>query len=207
MVGSCAAVALGTAEAAWTSFADTATPDRALVFVTTVNCGANGTGFFDWIKADPDRTAGMASFMEGIYGPQGPKIASGYPFGRFETLIDIGSGNGHILAEILTKHPQLRGALFDLPPTVEVARAFLSQRELTDRCEVFGGDFFDAVPSGYDAYRIKSCLHDWNDSKAVEILQRCRDAMPAHGCVLIVEIVLGPGRPIGHPHRLIDLHR
>jgi hypothetical protein len=165
----------------------------------------NGTGFFDWIKADPDRTAGMASFMGGIYGPQGPKIASGYPFGRFETLIDIGGGNGHILAEILTKHPQLRGALFDLPPTAEVARAFLSQRELTDRCEVFGGDFFDAVPSGYDAYMIKSCLHDWNDSKAVEILQRCRDAMPAHGRVLIVEIVLGPGRPIGHPHRLIDL--
>ena len=32
-----------------------------------------------------------------------------------------------------------------------------------------------------------------------------RDAMPRHGRVLIVEIVLGPGRPIGHPHRLIDL--
>ncbi len=165
----------------------------------------NGTGFFDWIKADPERTAGMASFMGGIYGPQGPKIAAGYPFDRFETLIDIGGGNGHILAELLAKHPQLNGALFDLPPTAEVARDFLSQRELMDRWEVLDGDFFDAVPSGYDAYLIKSCLHDWNDDKAIEILRRCHDAMPTHGHVLIVEIVLGPGRPIGHPHRLIDL--
>jgi len=165
----------------------------------------NGRGFFDWIKADGGRSAAMAAFMGGIYGPQGPRIASGYPFGRFETLIDIGGGNGHILAEILAQHPQLRGALFDLPPTAQVARHFLAERQLTARCEVFDGDFFVAVPGGYEAYMLKSCLHDWNDQKAVEILQRCRDAMPPHGRVLIVEIVLGPGRPIGHPHRLIDL--
>jgi hypothetical protein len=40
VVVSCAAVALGTTEAAWTSCTGTSTPDRALVFVTTVNCGA-----------------------------------------------------------------------------------------------------------------------------------------------------------------------
>ena len=165
----------------------------------------HGMGFFDWLKADPDRSAAMASFMGGIYGPQGPKIATGYAFGRFETLIDIGGGNGHILAEILDQHPQLRGALFDLPPTADVARSFLSKRQLAARWEVFEGDFFTAVPSDYDAYMIKSCLHDWNDTKAIEILQRCREAMPAHGRVLIVEIVLGAGRLIGHPHRLIDL--
>jgi hypothetical protein len=165
----------------------------------------NGMGFFDWVKADASRSAAMASFMGGIYGPQGPRIASGYAFGRFETLMDIGGGNGHILAEILTQHPQLRGALFDLPPTADVARRLLSEGGLTARCEVFGGDFFEAVPRGYDAYMLKSCLHDWNDRKAVEILRRCREAMPEQGRVLIVEIVLGSGRPMEHPHRLIDL--
>jgi O-methyltransferase domain len=165
----------------------------------------NGMGFFDWIKGDPERSAAMASFMGGIYGPQGPKIAAGYPFGRFTTLIDIGGGNGHILAAILAQHPQLRGALFDLPPTANVARGFLAERGFTSRSEVFAGDFFDSVPRGYDAYMLKSCLHDWQDTKAVEILRRCREAMPDHGRLLIVEIVLAPGRSIGHPHRLIDL--
>lgn len=165
----------------------------------------NGMGFFEWIKADAGRSAAMASFMGGIYGPQGPKIAAGYDFGRFSTLIDVGGGNGHVLAAILAEYPQLRGALFDLPPTADVARSFLSERGLAARCEVLAGDFFARVPSGYDAYMLKSCLHDWHDTKAVEILRCCREAMPGHGRVLIVEIVLALGRPIGHPHRLIDL--
>jgi hypothetical protein len=45
----------------------------------------------------------------------------------------------------------------------------------------------------------------FSDRASVEILRRCRDAMPDHGRVLIAEIVLAPGRPICHPHRLIDL--
>src|SRR5262249_53512737 len=115
------------------------------------------------------------------YGPQGPKIAEGYPFGSFSTLIDIGCGSGHVLAAILAKHPQLRGALFDLPPTANVAKQFLAERGLATRCEIFGGDFFDKVPDGYDAYMLKSCLHDWHDVKAIEILRRCGKAMPDHG--------------------------
>jgi len=39
-VVSCAAVSLGTTEAARASFPGTATPDQAMVLVTTVHCGA-----------------------------------------------------------------------------------------------------------------------------------------------------------------------
>jgi hypothetical protein len=143
--------------------------------------------------------------MVGIYGPEGPKIAAGYPFSRFNTLIDIGGGQGHIIAEILQQHPALKGALFDLPPTAEVARHFLADQGLSPRCDVYAGDFFTAVPAGYDAYMIKSVLHDWDDDKAVQILRQCRDAMPSHGRVLVIEIVVHPGQPMGHPHLMIDL--
>jgi hypothetical protein len=85
---------------------------------------ANGVAFFDYIAADPQRSATVGKAMVGIYGPEGPKIAVGYPFGRFNTFIDIGGGQGHIVAEILQQHPALKGALLDLPPTAEVARHF-----------------------------------------------------------------------------------
>jgi hypothetical protein len=166
---------------------------------------ANGVPFFQYIAADPTRSATMGKFMVGIYGAEGPKIAASYPFGRFNTLIDIGGGQGHIIAEILRQHPALKGALFDLPPTADVARTFLAGQDLSHRCEVCAGDFFQAVPAGYDAYVIKSVLHDWDDEKAVQILRHCRDAMPSHGRVLVIEIVVAPGQPMGHPHPMIDL--
>ena len=39
----------------------------------------------------------------------------------------------------------------------------------------------------------------------MQILRQCRDAMPSHGRVLVIEIVVYPGKPMGHPHLMIDL--
>ena len=165
----------------------------------------NGQTFFEHVASDPKRSETMARFMKGIYGPEGPRIAVGFPFGRFGRIIDIGGGQGHILAGILRAHSGVEGAVFDLPGTAEVAQRFLTDHGLADRCRVFAGDVLEAVPSGYDAYFIKSTLHDWDDEKSVQILSNIRSAIPAHGRVLVTEIVLEPGKSIGHPHRLIDL--
>ena len=53
-----------------------------------------------------------------------------------------------------------------------------------------GGSFFDAVPSGGDAYLLKSVIHDWPDAESVEILRACRRSMPAHGRLVLVEQLL-----------------
>lgn len=144
---------------------------------------ANGMTFFQYIAADPKRSELMGKFMTGIYGPEGARIAAGYPFGRFQSLIDIGGAQGHVLVDILRRHPGIKGALFELPRTAEVARQFLSANGFAD-CEVFPGDFLESVPPGFDAYLIKSVLHDWDDEMSVRILRRCREAMPDHGRVL-----------------------
>lgn len=164
----------------------------------------NGTTFFEHIASDPERRSLMGKFMTGIYGPEGTKIAAHFPFGQFRSLIDIGGGQGHVLIEILQRNPAMRGALFELPETATIARAFLGSKGFA-ACEVIAGDFFNSVPPGFDAYFIKSVLHDWTDQCATQILRACRDAMPAHGRVLIAEVVVGQGRPVEHPHRLIDL--
>jgi hypothetical protein len=171
---------------------------------TPAFAAANGMSFFQYIGADPKRSELMGKFMAGIYGPEGAKIASGYPFQRFRSLLDVGGAQGHVLLNILRRHPGIKGALFELPRTAEAARQFLAANGLAD-CEVIAGNFLEAVPPGFDAYFIKSVLHDWDDEKSVRILRHIRDAMPEHGRVLVTEIVVEPGKPVGHPHRLIDL--
>ena len=64
---------------------------------------------------------------------------------------------------------------------------------VADRCQRVGGDFFQAVPAGGDAYLLAQILHDWDDERCVAILTQCRRAMPAHGKLLVVELVLPPG--------------
>lgn len=165
----------------------------------------NGMSFFEHLAADPKRSENMARFMKGVYGLAGPQIAAGFPFSRFARVLDVGGGQGHILAEILRAHPSVHGGVFDLPRTAEVANRFLAAQGLADRCDVIAGDFFAGVPAGWDAYFIKSTLHDWSDEQCVRILRNLRDAMPDHGRVLVAEMLLEPGAPLIHPHRFIDL--
>jgi hypothetical protein len=165
---------------------------------------ANGVPYFEYVASDPQRSERMSKFMAGIYGPEGPRIADGFPFGRFPSLIDVGGAQGHVLADILARHPGVKGALFDLPRTADVARQFLSGKGFA-HCAVLAGDFMQSVPPGYDAYFLKSVLHDWDDATCVRILGNCRDAMRGGARVLIAEIVVEPGKPVGHPYRLIDL--
>jgi len=165
---------------------------------------ANGESFFDYIASDPERSALMGGFMTGIYGSEGAKIAASVPLARFGSLLDVGGGQGHVLIDILQRNPGVRGALFDLPQTAAIARAFLAGKGFA-QCEVLAGDFFESIPSGFDAYFIKSVLHDWDDDSSVRILSNCRKAMPEHSRVLVADIVIQPGKPVRHPHRLIDL--
>jgi hypothetical protein len=58
---------------------------------------------------------------------------------------------------------------------------------------VVGGDFFASAPAGGDAYILKRVLHDWDDERAGAILRNCHRAMPEHGRLLVIELVLPPG--------------
>jgi hypothetical protein len=179
--------------------------DRVLMTGTPAFAEVNGQTVFQYFAANAERSENMARYMKGMYGPEGPRIAAGFPFGQFPRLIDVGGGAGNILADILRAHVGVTGAVFDLPHTADVARKFLADQNLADRFEVITGDFFEEVTPGYDAYFIKSVLHDWDDEQSVQILDNIQRAMGEHGRVLITEIVLEPGKPIGHPHRFIDM--
>lgn len=165
----------------------------------------NGAPLFDLFKSNKKLSEYFGKFMVNIYGTQGTRIAMGYPFGEFNRLIDVGGGPGHILAAILSAHPGLHGTLFDIEPTAVLAREFLEGRGLSERCNVIGGDFFVEVPGGYDAYIVKSVLHDWDDLKATEILKKCRNAMSEKSRLLIVEEVIVPQKTVGNPHKFVDM--
>ncbi len=64
---------------------------------------------------------------------------------------------------------------------------------MLDRCEVIGGNFFESVPKGADAYVLKRVIHDWNDDTCEGILRRCRDAVIDGGRVIVVDAVVLEG--------------
>ncbi len=114
-------------------------------------------------------------------------IAAAYDFSGVRTLADVGGGNGAILIGILQATPKLAGVVFDRPATAERARAKIAEAGLASRCQAVGGDFFESVAPGADAYLLKHVIHDWDDQRAAAILRSCHRALPSGGRVLIAE--------------------
>ena len=132
-------------------------------------------------------------------------VVATYGFSRFSKIVDVGGGNGALILSILKVHPQMSGVLFDLPYVVEDAQKHIKAAGLTGRCAVVAGDFFVYVPSGGDAYILKNIIHDWDDERALKILQNCRRAMAENGKLLLVEGVIPPGNEPSFG-KLVDLN-
>jgi hypothetical protein len=152
-----------------------------------------GTDFFSYIAERPDALAVFNAMMTGITGLRCAAILDGYDFSTVRTLVDIGGGHGIFVAGALTAYPAMRGVIFDQPAVVDGARPRLESAGVADRCELIGGDFFESVPVGGDAYTLVSVLHNWDDERAVAILRSCRDAIGDDGRVLVCEWVIPPG--------------
>lgn len=152
-----------------------------------------GQPIFAYLGEQPEQARIFDAAMTAIHGRETQATLDAFDFSGIGVLADVGGGNGTNLIGILGRYLGMKGILFDLPHVVERAGATVEAAGLADRCEVVGGDFFDAVPSGADAYFLRHIVHDWDDERAGAILNAIRRAMPAGSRLLVVEYVLPPG--------------
>ena len=152
-----------------------------------------GTSYFAYLAQHPGADRVFNEAMTGYTTQLVGAVVDAYDFSPFKTIVDVGGSYGTLLATILRSHPAARGILFDQPHVVAVAGEQLAAAGVAERCTTVGGDFFAEVPAGGDAYVLAQILHDWDDERSVAILRQCRRAMPAHGKLLVVELVLPPG--------------
>jgi hypothetical protein len=152
-----------------------------------------GEPIFSYLAARPQAARTFDAAMVGIHGRETAAMLDAYDFSGLGTLVDVGGGNGSLLSATLHRHPQLRGVLYDRPDVVERALPALKAAGLEERCRAVGGNFFESVPAGGDAYLLRHIIHDWYDEQALTILRNCRRVMPPHGKLLLVEAVIPPG--------------
>jgi O-methyltransferase domain/Dimerisation domain len=177
----------------------------------TVRTGENafenlhGVDAWTYRAEHPEESAIFDTAMRAITRPVNAALLDAYDFGRFRTLADVGGGNGTLLAGLLAAHPKLEGVLLDQPHVVANAHVVLGGAGVADRCRIVPGSFFDDVPSGCDAYVLKSIVHDWDDAESTAILRACRRAIPDDGVLLLVErVVAGPNE--GPETKLSDIN-
>jgi hypothetical protein len=121
-------------------------------------------------------------------------LLASYDFSEFRHIVDVGGGDGTLLAGILVGCPEARGTLLDLEHVVAKAAPVFARARVQTRVAGVAGSFFEHVPAGADLYLLKHVVHNWKDAEAAAILRTCREAVPPHGKLLLIERFVGAPR-------------
>jgi hypothetical protein len=165
----------------------------------------HGVDLWEYITEHPEDGAIFDRAMTTNSHGVNEAIVAAYDFSPFGRVVDVGGGQGRLLAAVLAAHPAMRGVLQDRPEVVVRAQPGLEAAGVASRCEVVGGDFFETVPAGGDAYVLKLILHDWDDAASLRILAACRRACGLQARLLVMERVIPPPNE-GEEVKISDLH-
>ena len=149
-----------------------------------------GTSLFDYLQHNAGAADTFNQGMTNVSSMLAYAILTAYDFTGISSIVDIGGGEGQLLRKILELNPEMRGVVLDMPANIETTNQDLDDQTCVGRCSFIGGDFFDSVPEGADAYLLSGVIHDWDDDQAVTILRNCRRAMAKNGRVLLVDMVV-----------------
>jgi hypothetical protein len=152
-----------------------------------------GKDLFGYLDETPDEHFHFSRAMDDASSLSVAALLSAFNFRPFSTIVDVGGGLGRVLEAILSTSPQSKGWLFDRPETIKQAKIALESSPVAGRIQTQGGDFFiDPLPSG-QLYVLKNILHDWDDQKAIAILDNVRRHAEPGATIVLVEAVLPTG--------------
>jgi len=149
-----------------------------------------GSDIFTHLENTPEKNELYNKAMSETSLLSSAAIVSAYNFRGVDTLADLGGGDGTLLFNILQKHHQFNGILFDLPHVVQSALEQAKRFGVENRVQIISGSFFDAEIPAADTYILKNILHVFDDETSIRLLKSIRKAMNGKGKILVVEAVI-----------------
>ena len=150
-----------------------------------------GADFYEYLISHPHDAATFHAAMAAHQSHN--QIVAACDLSSARLIVDIGGGNGRLIATLLRANPGAQGVLLDRPNMIPTAAEVLRQAGVLDRCQVIGGDFYSDIPAGADAYVFSNVLMDQQDLDALTLLRASKSAMSANGRVIIIERVIPAG--------------
>ncbi len=165
---------------------------------------AHGKPIYDYLSEHPAEYELFDKSMSNLSDMGLPLILNSCDFSKFETVADIGGGEGFLLSHILKKYPHLKGILFDLTEALQKAQTMLESHGISSRTEIVHGSFFEKMNITADVYILKNILHNWDDEHFLTILKNISDSMPTAAKIYIIDMVV-PENNLPSISKLLDI--
>jgi len=148
---------------------------------------ANDKGVYQYCYDNEWSKDTFIKAMSFLTNSQVDGLLDAYDFGQYETVMDVGGGQGGLIANIVKRY-NCKGILFDLPDVANTAKEYIKSIGVDpDRIEIKTGDVFKEIPKGAKAIVMKHFISAWSDADAKKILANCKAALPEDGRLILLQ--------------------
>lgn len=148
---------------------------------------ANDKGVYQYCYDNQWSKDTFIKAMSFLTNSQVDGLLDAYDFGQYETVMDVGGGQGGLIANIVKRYG-CKGILFDVPDVAETAPAYIKSLGVnSDAIEIKTGNVFESIPTGAKAIVMKHFISAWSDEDARKILANCKAALPADGRLILLQ--------------------
>ena len=149
----------------------------------------------DMFQSSPEATARFIRAMDSLVRARGDDrwTAEHLDLSSARTVADLGGGPGTYLVEFIRRFPNLRGAIWDLPATLEVARRILSDRApaALARIDLRAVDYLAGeLPGPVDAIFMSNIIHSENEPVNEALMAKCFRALAPGGLIAIKDHIM-----------------
>jgi len=149
----------------------------------------------DMFQSSPAATERFIRAMDSLVRARGDDrwTAEHLDLGFASSIADLGGGPGTYLVEFLRHFRKLRGAIWDLPATLEVAQRILSERAPTmlARIELREVDYLAGeLPGPVDAIFMSNIIHSENEPVNEALMAKCFRALRLGGLIAIKDHIM-----------------
>jgi len=149
---------------------------------------------FAALYADPARLKTFLRAMSGVSRGANIAIASKFPWANYRTVVDCGTAQGDLVAQVALKNPHLEGLGFDLPEVAPIFEEYVEENGLTTRVRFQPGNFFqDPLPNA-DVVMMGHILHDWGLEEKKMLVRKAYEALPPGGAYIVYESIIDDDR-------------
>jgi SAM-dependent methyltransferase len=138
------------------------------------------------LTGDPSRVRRYIRAVHTVSREAAERLTELAPLLPGSSFLDVGGGSGVFGAEYARRTPDLQATLFDLPPTIEVAREILRAEGYEDNVMFHPGDYrSDPLPGPVDTLLLSNVLQTESEEQALGILHKAWEAIRPGGTLLI----------------------
>jgi hypothetical protein len=149
----------------------------------------------DMFQTRPEETERFIRAMDSLVRARGDDrwMAKHLDLGFARTIVDLGGGPGTYLIELLRRWPRARGAIYDLPATLEVTRRLMvsHERSVIARIDLRAVDYNkDELPGPVDVIFMSNIVHSEDEAKNAALIAKCYCALETGGLLLIKDHIM-----------------